>query len=299
MTNYNKPPLNFNDQAKLLILRGLHANEYELTSFLSRVNYYRFSGYLYPFRQSGSDKFKSDTSFTAIRSIYNFDARLRFLTFSAIETIDIAILRTQMVEEFACQNGPFCYAKINNFRKDLPKSLHTDMLERINVFVERSNEEFVEQYKEKYTAEIYLPFWMIAEISSFGVLSWIFQNLPPNIQVPIAKKYNLHSRVLVDWLHTLSNIRNICAHHSRLWNRVLPIKPSIPIEKYHPEFYHPTKVDNDKYFIVLAVLSYLLKKITPETSLLQDFSNLLIQYPNIPIEMMGFPLNWCDYQVFK
>ena len=85
--NYTKPALNFLQQAQLLIGRGLIADESELKTFLSQVNYYRFSGYLYPFRVSASDDFVPGTT---------FDQDLRSLTFSAIGIIEIAVLRTQM-----------------------------------------------------------------------------------------------------------------------------------------------------------------------------------------------------------
>jgi abortive infection bacteriophage resistance protein len=94
--NYTKPALNFLQQAQLLISRGLIADESELKTFLSQVNYYRFSGYLYPFRVSASDDFVPGTTFDQVKEIYYFDQDLRSLTFSAIGIIEIAVLRTQM-----------------------------------------------------------------------------------------------------------------------------------------------------------------------------------------------------------
>jgi hypothetical protein len=47
---YSKPPLSFESQADLLIARGLVAYRTKLISRLEVVNYYRLSGYLYPFR---------------------------------------------------------------------------------------------------------------------------------------------------------------------------------------------------------------------------------------------------------
>jgi len=298
MTKYNKPPLNFIDQAKLLIQRGLIANESELSSFLSKVNYYRFTGYLYPFRQKNSDCFIKGTTFDSIHQIYLFDAKLRLFTFAAIEVIDIAILRTQMVEEFSIQKGPFCYTIHNNYKKGYQLRDHQKIMDRISENVARSREEFVINFQNKYKSEIHLPFWMIAELSTFGLLSKMFKNLPPSIQAPIAKKFKLHSRDLISWLHTLSTIRNICAHHSRLWNRALPVRPSIPIKKYHSEFYSPTIMNNQNYLVILAILKYLLDRIEPDNSLIIDFADLLEQFPEVPIFKMGFPPNWKKYPIF-
>jgi len=61
---YDKPPLSFEEQAGLLIKRGLITDREFLIDRLKSVNYYRLSGYLYPYRQSKSnDNFKLGTTF--------------------------------------------------------------------------------------------------------------------------------------------------------------------------------------------------------------------------------------------
>ena len=44
---YAKPPLSLDQQAELLISRGLQADKAELLASLEHVNYYRASGYLF------------------------------------------------------------------------------------------------------------------------------------------------------------------------------------------------------------------------------------------------------------
>lgn len=232
--HYTKPPLNFRDQAKRVIGRGLIADIDELETFLSKVNYYRFTGYLYPFRDDG-DSFKPGTTFDQVRSVYEFDTELRLLTFSSIEIIDVAILRTMLVEKFTMKYGSFCYSFENSFNR-MSAFEHGRLLDEITANVDRSKEEFVSNYFSKYDEEKLLPFWMIAELSSFGLFSKIFQKVNNDVKVPIANHFNLHSRILASWLHTLTNVRNICAHHARLWNRVLPIRPEIPLQRYHWNF---------------------------------------------------------------
>jgi abortive infection bacteriophage resistance protein len=296
---YTKPPLNFNQQAKLLIRRGLVADEENLETFLGRVNYYRFTGYLYPFRLGGTDNYLPGTTLDQIKEIYYFDTDLRLLTLSTIEVIDITLFRTQMVEKFSLSCGAFCYTDLQNFGPSLPVLKHQEMMTRIQQNIDRSAEEFVGLYRAKYTSEKFFPFWMIAEASTFGQLSLIFRYLPRSVQVPIAKQFNLHSQTLVSWLHTITTIRNICAHHSRLWNRILPVKPSLPSRKHHPEFYTPSRINNDSYFVVFAILKFLLDVISPKNSLRNDFIRLLSKYPGVPKNKMGFPINWQDYQIFQ
>ncbi len=297
--NYTKPALRFECQANLLINRGLIADLNELTEFLTKINYYRFTGYLYPYRSSNNDNYCPGTEFELVKNIYYFDKDLRLLTLSAIETIDIAILRTQMVEKFTLSYGPFCYTEFRNYNNKLTPDIYNGILNIIDDNLSRSKETFVNAYRAKYTDETYLPFWMVTEASSTGLLSRIFQYLPINIGIQIAKQYNLHSRILESWLHSLSNVRNICAHHSRLWNRTIPVKPEMPSRKYHPEFYTPSRINNNKYFVIISILKYLLDLIQPNNSIVQDFNNLLLKYPNVPIVKMGFPNNWQDYSLFQ
>ena len=294
---YSKPPLSFHQQTELLLSRGLIAEYDELYDFLQKINYYRFSGYLFPFRQNGSNKFLKNTTFEEVRSIYNFDSVLRRITFSVIEQIDVSILRTQLVQQFSIQFGAFCYEKNSNF-SDFNRNLHTNLLRNIEDSVEKSHEHFVRKYKQKYSEERHLPFWMVAEVISMSQLSIIFHHCPASVIVPIAKRYNLHSKNLKSWLHVLSVIRNITAHHSRLWNIGLQIRPILPSKKYHPEFYIPYPIANNTYFSVYAIMIYLITIINPKNSFHQDFKNLLRKYPNIRISKMGFPQNWEDSSLF-
>ncbi|TVQ22016.1 MAG: Abi family protein [Spirochaetaceae bacterium] len=47
-------------------------------------------------------------------------------------------------------------------------------------------------------------------------------------QREVAVRYQLQPNKLSSWLHHLVYIRNVCAHHSRLWDRRWTIKPTMP-----------------------------------------------------------------------
>jgi len=40
--------------------------------------------------------------------------------------------------------------------------------------------------------------------------------------------FEIDEKILSTWIHTLVYIRNLCARHSRIWNRTLAIKPKVP-----------------------------------------------------------------------
>ena len=45
----------------------------------------------------------------------------------------------------------------------------------------------------------------------------------------VAARYGLNNgRVFASWLRSLNYLRNVCAHHSRLWNRNIVDQPRLP-----------------------------------------------------------------------
>jgi len=296
---YTKEPKSFDQQSDLLISRGLIADKNKLTEYLSQVNYYRLSGYLYPYRSGEGENYIPGTSLELINEIYEFDTDLRLLTLSAIEKIDVAILRTRMVERFTLQCGAFCYAHQENYGPKLSEEEFTNLLSSICDNVYKSKEDFVESYLSRYSSEQYLPFWMVAEACSLGQLSQVYRDVKFNVSAPIAKEIGLHSEILASWIHTLSVIRNICAHHSRLWNRNLRVKPLLPPEKHRPEFYVPRRTINKNYFVILTIIQYLIRNIYSKFSFVKGFKGLLKEYPNVSIKLMGFPDDWEEYKIIR
>lgn len=52
-----------------------------------------------------------------------------------------------------------------------------------------------------------------------------FKNLTCQSQKYIAKPFGFDGAVLGSWLHALPYLRNLAAHHQRLWNPVFTTKP--------------------------------------------------------------------------
>ncbi len=223
---YGKHPLTFEEQAEQLIARGLQADKSELIACLKSVNYYRLSGYLHPFRQA-DNTFKPNTSFTMIWNTYCFDRELRLLIMYACECFETAI-KTDIVYHLSHDSGAFGYTDKQNF-PFMTDNEYTVLLEKINQETKRSKEMFVNHFFQKYgDSHTQLPLWMLSEIVSFGTIASMYKGLKRPIQKKIAKKYNITSEVLLSWIGTLRVIRNICAHHARMYNRTLGFKPKIP-----------------------------------------------------------------------
>lgn len=301
---YTKPALSFEQQAQLLIDRGLIVQEKdELVRYLSIVNYYRLSAYWYPFKQfdpvSSAERFAPNTTFEMIWRRYTFDRHLRLLIMDALERVEVAVLRTRMVEQFTLLHGPFGYRELKNYSPRFAKPDFKRLLREIDESVKRSKEEFVARFQRKYTSESSLPLWIAVEVMTFGHLFTFYRYLHRSEQQSLASAFNLYPPVLESWLHTLNFIRNACAHHSRLWNRILPIRPQLPDKRHRPEWYSPVKFDNLRVFAVLTLLRYLLQFIDPQSNWQMRLESLLAEFSDIPMSWMGFPLNWQDSAIWN
>jgi abortive infection bacteriophage resistance protein len=292
---YNKPPLSFEKQAALLIQRGLIADQDELTNFLRRTNYYRFSTYLYPFRLPHSDDFQPNTAFSDVCVLYDFDQALRALLFNALAALEISMLRTHFVEFFTQRYGAFGYTAPDNF--DMPPTQHETLMGRIQESVDRSQEEFVKHFRDKYSDD-YLPLWIAVETMSFGNTMTMVLNMHREDKKGFAQRYGVAYVVMDSWLRTLNYVRNCCAHHARLWNRALAIKPLIPHEKHRPEFHKPP-VRNSRIFAVLTIAQYLLSVINPSQGWKAEVLALLDTFPSVPLDQMGFPENWQEMPMWR
>ena len=138
---------------------------------------------------------------------------------------------------------------------------------------------------------------MAVEIMTFGSVLSLFRGLPTPIKQSIATKYEVHDSVLESWLTSLNAIRNICAHHSRLWNRELGYKPRIPTK--NSTWNTPFSISNNRVFAILSIMKYMIDIIIPASKWKERFKDLLIEFPEIPLTNMGFPQEWKEHEVWN
>ena len=296
---YHKPSLTFDAQADLIIARGLQADRELLITRLRAVNYYRLSAYWYTFRdmEAGTDKLLPGTTLETVWRRYVFDRHLRLLVMDAIERVEVS-LRTEVANRFALEAGPFAHLDRANL-PGLSADDHRFLLERIHTEQRKSREDFVRHYHEKYTSETELPLWMAVELMTFGTMYTLFRGLHSRMKKDVARTYDLHAPVLASWLRTLNLIRNLCAHHARLWNREIDTRPLLPESKHDPNWHLPIPIPVDRIFGVLSVLSYLLQRVAPQSAWKQRAKALLATYTDVPLYFMGFPADWEESPIWK
>lgn len=217
-----------NELVQLLQNRGLQIlNTDRAKRYLYNIGYYRLSAYYYPLLELPKEKhlYKPDTTFEKVINMYRFDKKLRLLVFNEVEKIEVAI--RSVIVNCACEyfDDIFWMTKSENFSNsgyfvkfvaDLKKELY------------KSTEDFISHFNDKYSDE-YPPAWIVAETLSLGTLCHMYKNLSDKtLKKKIAMKFNLQPKVFESWIMTIAGVRNICCHHSRLWNRGLKLKPVIP-----------------------------------------------------------------------
>ncbi len=292
---YEKPALSFNKQVQLLLDRGLIADKKVLKHCLQSVNYYRLSGYLYPFKQK-DESFEPNTRFEMIWKNYCFDRALRLLIFEACSVFETSI-KTDFIYYFSDKYGPFGYLDKNNFQK-MNLTTHEQLISKITEETKRSKEIFLSHFFKKYgDSHECLPLWMLAEIISFGTIHTMYNGVDFSLKKIIAKKYNISDKVLMSWISTIQVIRNICAHNGRIYNRTLGVKPLIPNK--NAIWHNPKTIDNKKVFSVLSILTYLLKIIEPDSIWQKRIFELIKENDQVPLSVMGFYDGWENCSLWK
>lgn len=292
---YNKPPTTFADQVQLWQSRGLSVPDSAKAEFyLSQLNYYRLAAYCLPFEQNhATHQFIAGTSFDDVLNLYIFDRELRLALMDAIERIEVS-LRTQM-------SYHLCH-RHNTAHPHLDQSLFLDSrkyqvgLGNLQNEVTKSSEDFIRHLTAKYQESL-PPFWAIVELITMGQLSKWFSNIKSRQdRQAISYMYGVDEKVMTSFCEHISLVRNMAAHHSRLWNRDFSKIMRLPTRG-------PAQLmssllilkQNDrqlrKIYNTLTITLYLMDKIAPGHHWKIRLKDL-IQTHSIDTAKMGFPSNW-------
>ena len=294
---FAKAPLSYADQAALLIERGLVVSDPNvLMRQLEAVGYYRLCAYWYPFKQADSS-FVPGTSFDVVWNRYVFDRQLRLAVMDAIERVEIAI-RTALVTDLAMRHGAFAHVDPKNFPSAHP-ARHARFLEELRSEAQRSRERFVDHFKATYDEFPDLPIWAAVETMTFGSMFTLFAMSEKKVQKNVARKYGIAGPVLYSWLKTLNYVRNICAHHARLWNRELAIRPTVPDVKNGPEWHRPQSIDTNRMFVVLTILRFLLHRVAPQSAWRDRLFAQFDRFPDVPLVSMGMDAGWRQHTLWR
>jgi abortive infection bacteriophage resistance protein len=307
--NYSKKPLSIEEQIIKLEKRGLNFSDKTIAAhYLQNISYYRLRAFTFPFQNNQDPEtdhvfLRDDIDFNDIIDLYVFDRRLRNLVFNELEKIEVAV-RTQLslVYSVSSQDAVW-YMDIQQYG-NTPDDTFTRLQEDIEDDVYRSNEDFIKHYYFKYDSPTMPPSWMSLEVLSFGTLSRMYKLLKRSAdKKKVAHAFGIGDiEVFANWLHAFSNLRNCCAHHSRIWNRRFVVQLKLPYNTSRPFMTRPTltTVKQNKLFALLSAIKYMVDIISPGNSFKNKLKELLEDnHRLLTLKDMGFPLEWEELPVWK
>src|SRR5690606_9309497 len=253
------------------------------------LDYSRLRGYWYPLiadPKKNAHNFNPTATFDMAFGMYCFDRELRKLVLAELEKIEVTI-RSKMINVLSHHNGSFWYNQSNLFNNS---QKHIDTLAKLRDEFNRSDEQFLKSFKRKYSNPL-PPSWMLLEMASVGQLSRLYKNLKPRrAKRDIANYFGLDTATFESWLHSFVYVRNVCAHHARLWNRTIRILPVIPTNPSNTWLIRTHAISstssdpaqlNKRTYYILSMIIYFLDVINPNHTFKTKVMDLLIKYPNI------------------
>lgn len=331
MGDYTKTWLSVDEQATKLADRGVDVEPREHTLALLRgIGYYRLTGYLYPFRDSekhtdGADgktrvevlsTYRPGASTKHIARVIDFDRQLRLHVLDGVERIEVAV--RMRIGYVLGRRSPLAHLDPDNFLPAFTAaqiddstgwrtqpSKHTEWLRRVGERCNGSDEAFVAHFKEKYDGQ--MPIWALTEILELGHLSHPYQGLHEQDALEIAAAFGVPTkRLMTSWLASVNYVRNVAAHHARLFNRKLQNAPSRPKAGKVPLLDHLRAEDTAKstfgVYNALAVIAYLLRSIGDDAAWRRGLVELLESFPSAPgltIAAVGAPQGWAHQALWS
>lgn len=279
-----KPPATYEEMLTLLKSRGLTiGNESRAVEILQRVNYYRLTGYLLPYKIN-ENKYIDGTTFEQVVDLYDFDMRLRSILLDVFEYVEIS-MRSRISYHLAHKYGAECYKDPSNFSfRSIDE--YNNFRNKLNDELVRSKELFVTHYKTKYEGRY--PIWLAIEVLSFSSLSILYTNLKPEDKRIISKQFGLKTAKLLDgWLHSMCVLRNRCAHFSRIYDTKLSQQVGLT---FNAQILH---VEPNSLYAIIFTLKYLVQEYSTWNPWIIELTSLLDRYSDVcDLNRMGFIEDW-------
>ncbi|MBO7127682.1 Abi family protein [bacterium] len=299
VANGKELPATIEQQAELLLSRGLCGiSKQDLISRLKTVSCYRLSNYFYPYMDDSRTFFLENSNWDLIWNDYCMDSRLRSILFVGLSHIEIAF-RTQLEVVMAQKYNPQWYADEKNF---FNKNRFLRDVAELKENWKRSDEDFKKSYDAECGAADLPPSWMMFETSTFGNLSKIFENIDSSVpeKAAVAQFFGFSKaavHILVSWMRNLTNVRNICAHHSRLFSRKSVVKPKFP--KDIRGNWVSSWPDSGKIYASVCIVKKLLDACGIDCGFMSELKAIATAASCFDMTIMGFPENWKKEPLFQ
>ena len=311
---YDKPYLTIPQQIEILRCRGMTIeDDVKAAEYLQRIGYYRLSAYWHPMKQRDAETgttlniFVEGTTFKEATDLYTFDSRLRLIMLDALERLEVS-LRTEVALRLGRSNPQahrdLQYLGRNFAQQKYRTTKHQDWLARLDKKARESKDRFADHFRTKYPSEN-MPVWIAVELLDFGPLSHLISGMTNQDLAHIGRGYGgVKPDLLKSWARSLAFTRNVCAHHSRLWNKPLVNQPAlagntVPADLRHIQHTHGA---GQRLYSIASVARYMLRVANPRTSWKERFVDHIETFPEtsrLSLSTAGFPSNWRDEDLWK
>lgn len=222
-----------------------------------------------------------------IRNRYEFDREIRALILEAVERLEVAI-RSTTGNFLSLKHSPHWFLDTTLFKPGRKFGVG-QMLSKIESEVTRSGDKrFIKAYYEQYDDPYLPPSWAMSECVTLGIWSKTYQMLRyASDKKSISAKFGVGQvEVFESWLHALTVLRNMAAHHERFLGQKLGVGPS-NLKNRGLKF-----ADNKSVYATLTVVHTLLDAIRFNTVFRQRLLDLKQRYGMGLMQELGFPDNW-------
>lgn len=279
------------EQIEILRSRGLTIeDEKDAKVFLLQNNYYRISGYSLTLRKN--DVFVNSATFQNIKDIYHFDQEFRHIILRHIETIEVQI-KSIYCYEFTKLHGPLGYLNPSYFSN---QTKHKEIINKANQLKKQRLPH--EAYLKHYINDLHqqIPLWAFVDLLTISDISFLYAISEQSLKETIAHHFmltmNRGPKILGQYLHSMTIIRNLCAHGSRIYNRLFEQKPSLN-KKEQKLLIHREDgtIDNAHFFGFFLIM----KRLLPNNDFIEmknSIMKLSQKYPFVRLDYYGFPKNW-------
>lgn len=279
------------EQIEILRSRGLIIHdESQVKDFLLFNNYYRISGYSLTLRKN--DVFFKSSTFQNIVDIYNFDHEFRHIILQYLEVIEVQ-MKSVYAYEFTKVHGSVGYLD-DSFFTD--KNKHKEIMNKVNQ--QKTKRLSHEAYLKHFVNELHqdIPLWAAVDLFTISDISFLYSISEQSIKLAVACAFNLTmnkgSSILESYMHSMTIIRNLCAHGSRIYNRLFEQKPSLnKREKNLLIKNNEGKLDNAHFYGFLLIM----KRIIPAdkfSEMKKSIIALTQKYPFVRMDYYGFRSDW-------
>ncbi len=313
---YAKPHLSYDDLLEKLTSRGLFvSDEGRALSLLRAAGYYHLSGYLYAFRQRDDDgaivdpeRYEENLTSDYLESLWRFDGRFRSVWLEGLLMVEMG-LGAHLAHRLGAMDA---FAHLDRSKLDVRECSRIPRREvesgknrdQFTLWRSRyeslqrqaSGEPYVKHVLDRYGPP--LPIWVAVEFLDFGAATTLLQLSRYADRQAIGALMGFRvEKEFRSFMRQLNYFRNVCAHNSRLWNRVAVVKAQEPDPRYAPrELKHLLGARTDKVYLPLAVTAHAVRTLHPGSDWPSRMAAVLSTFPavnhhDVHVDM-GFTKDW-------